>query len=156
MEPSISPVGSSDEPSPPSPPIDAGRLLLSPTPCFRRARSSSVSSVGAAASLGIFRLGFLLRASSNSLFCRAFKFGLPLYCLLMLLRHDRHGDGLRLPCTRRPLLNWRRAIALLERTHHHRGDELLLTMIVKLNDNPLFGVGHDSPKSELQMFDLGS
>src|ERR1017187_8077501 len=113
MEPSISPAGSSDEPSPPSPPMDAGRLLLSPTPCFNSARSSSVSSPGAEASLGIFRLGFLLRASSNSRFCRAFKFWLPLRYLL--LGHGRHRDDLGLARSRRPLFDRRRAIALLER-----------------------------------------
>src|ERR1700722_11471668 len=136
MAPIISPAGSSDEPSAPSPPIEAGRLLLSPPPCFSSARSSSVSSDGAEASLGIFRLGFLLRASSNSRFFLAFKFSSS----SLLLRRDRHGDDLRLPRSRCALLDGRRSIALLERVNHHRGDKLLLAMIVKLNDNPFFGV----------------
>jgi hypothetical protein len=69
----------------------------------------------------------------------------------MLLCCGGH-DGL-LP-TGTLLLGWGLPIALFQAAHHHRGDELLLAVIVKLDHDALFTAGHHGAQTELQMFDL--
>src|SRR4051794_23065654 len=73
----MDPVCSPDVQEAPSDPEegwpDEGRLVLSPTPCLRRARSLSVNSLVSVDSVGILKLGFFFWASSKSLFCLAFK-----------------------------------------------------------------------------------
>src|ERR1039457_7429833 len=50
----------------------AGRLVLSPTPCFTNWRSASDQFAGGLFSDGILRSGLRLRASSNNRFWLAF------------------------------------------------------------------------------------
>src|ERR1700760_4872038 len=91
-----------------------GRLVLSPTPCFRNARSSSVSSVGRCSSVGILRLGFFLRASSKRRFCLAFKRGNLFLYLLITCKLALCGGCLRVARPRSTFFGRRLAIALLE------------------------------------------
>ena len=57
--------------------MEGGRVVLSPTPCFMSAMSSSVNSWDRGVAVGIFMPGFFLRDSSNKRFCLAFKVSIP-------------------------------------------------------------------------------
>src|SRR5579862_1980666 len=121
-EPVCASAGASSEASPDAAALAWGRPLLSPTPCFRSAISSSVRSPeGWPPSVGIFRFGFFLSDSSKRRFCLAFK--------RQILRWSGLGGysshGLRFARPRCALLGGRLAVALLERGDDHGGNELL-------------------------------
>src|SRR5664279_961660 len=90
--PLCSPVGASPVASPVAAAGVAGRLVLSPTPCFTNWRSASDQFAGGLFSDGILRSGLRLRASSNNRFWLAFN-----ESVLEILPLRRSGrDGLLL------------------------------------------------------------
>src|ERR1017187_3500257 len=115
-EPVWASAGLSSADSPEAEELFCGLPLLSPTPCFRRAISSSVRAPTAwLVSEGIFRFGFFFSDSSNRRFCLAFKRQILFKSGLCL--YGSNGFGFARP--RCALFCGRLAITLLQRCNDH-------------------------------------
>ena len=67
----------------------------------------------------------------------------------------RDGGGhFGLTGSRTTFLHGRGAVALAQRSDRHGSNELLGTMLVKLDFDPLFGVGFDGTETEFGMLNL--
>src|SRR5581483_5055390 len=132
-----------------------GRPDLSPTPCFKNARSSSVSSVGRCSSVGILRLGFFLSDSSKRRFCLAFKRGI-LFLYPFSRELSLRGDRLRFTGTRPALFDRRLTIALFESAKDHGRHEFLLAVIVKFDNNSFVSAGHHRAETKFLVLDLSA
>ena len=67
-----------------------------------------------------------------------------------------NGRRRRLFAARSFLFGRRLPVALFQTSHHHVGDELLFTMIVKFYDDPFLAAEHDRAQAETLVFHLGA